>query len=177
MEPLEVPSHAIWRDDFEGLPPDQWAEGEFVWACHGAIAHANAKPHGRWRRRRHNLPNSTLAMDAASCWTRPIPSLRRSGLPSGRIEEVADRSSRNPACFSKRKAGGSGNPCPEATLFGHICGKAFDFSRKILTERGGSGHSTPDGPFPAPTSPRPPSDLGPVLRAGGRAGKEIPSSL
>jgi len=31
MEPLEVPGHTVWRDDFEELPPDRWTEGEFAW--------------------------------------------------------------------------------------------------------------------------------------------------
>ena len=43
MEPIEVPPHAIWRDDFEDFPPDQWTEYKSAWDCHGAIARANGE--------------------------------------------------------------------------------------------------------------------------------------
>jgi hypothetical protein len=31
MEPIEVPPHAIWRDDFDESPPDRWADAEPIW--------------------------------------------------------------------------------------------------------------------------------------------------
>ncbi|MCP5552167.1 MAG: transposase [Akkermansiaceae bacterium] len=31
MEPIEVPPHAIWRDDFEDFGPDRWAEADSAW--------------------------------------------------------------------------------------------------------------------------------------------------
>ena len=31
MEPIEVPPHAIWRDDFEEFGPDRWAEADSAW--------------------------------------------------------------------------------------------------------------------------------------------------
>ena len=37
MEPIEVPPHAIWRDDFDESPLDRWADAEPIWDCHGAI--------------------------------------------------------------------------------------------------------------------------------------------
>jgi len=43
MEPIEVPPHAIWRDDFEEFGPKRWTGGEPVWDCHGAIARANGE--------------------------------------------------------------------------------------------------------------------------------------
>jgi len=43
MEPIEVPPHAIWRDDFEEFGPERWTGGEPDWDCHGAIAHANGE--------------------------------------------------------------------------------------------------------------------------------------
>jgi len=43
MEPIEVPPHAIWRDDFDESPPDRWADTEPNWDCHGAIARANGE--------------------------------------------------------------------------------------------------------------------------------------
>lgn len=30
MKPIEVPPHAIWRDDVEELGPDQWTEADAV---------------------------------------------------------------------------------------------------------------------------------------------------
>jgi len=29
--PIEVPPHAIWRDDFDESPPDRWADAEPIW--------------------------------------------------------------------------------------------------------------------------------------------------
>jgi len=43
MEPIEVPPHAIWRDDFDESPPDRWADAEPIWDCHGAIARATGE--------------------------------------------------------------------------------------------------------------------------------------
>jgi len=43
MEPIEVPPHAIWRDDFDESPLDRWADTEPIWDCHGAIARANGE--------------------------------------------------------------------------------------------------------------------------------------
>jgi len=43
MEPIEVPPHAIWRDDFEEFGLERWTGGEPDWDCHGAIAHANGE--------------------------------------------------------------------------------------------------------------------------------------
>ena len=31
LEPIEAPPHAIWRDDFEELGPNRWAEVEHAW--------------------------------------------------------------------------------------------------------------------------------------------------
>jgi len=33
MEPIEVPPHAIWRDDFEEFGPERWTEAEFDWVA------------------------------------------------------------------------------------------------------------------------------------------------
>ena len=33
MEPIEVPPHAIWRDDFEEFGPDRWTEGDPAWTA------------------------------------------------------------------------------------------------------------------------------------------------
>jgi hypothetical protein len=43
MEPIEVPPHAIWRDDFDESPPDRWSMAAPVWDCHGAIARATGE--------------------------------------------------------------------------------------------------------------------------------------
>jgi len=31
MEPIEVPPHGIWRDDFEDFGPDRWTEMDPAW--------------------------------------------------------------------------------------------------------------------------------------------------
>ena len=31
MEPIDVPPHAIWRDDFEEFGTDRWTEAESAW--------------------------------------------------------------------------------------------------------------------------------------------------
>jgi hypothetical protein len=33
MEPIEVPPHAIWRDDFEDFGPDRWTEVDPAWTA------------------------------------------------------------------------------------------------------------------------------------------------
>jgi hypothetical protein len=33
IEPIEVPPHAIWRDDFEAFGPDRWTEIDPAWAA------------------------------------------------------------------------------------------------------------------------------------------------
>gem|GEM_PF-2807504 len=108
MEPINVPPHAIWRDDFEQFSQDRWTEYEAAWDCHGAITQT-AKPHRRWLRRRHTPWSSTSATDAASFSIRPTRFLRRTGRSSTRTE-----TERGPR---------------------HVVGNPLDFETEIKRER------------------------------------------
>jgi len=90
-------------------------------------------------------PNSISAMDAASSWTPPIPSPRRSERSPGRTEPPTTPP-RKVRAASKSKPRGSRNPCPAGAISRAVHERRAIFRRISLTHPAKSGDSSPRWP-------------------------------
>jgi len=86
MEPVAVPPHAIWHDDFEEFGPERWTDREPDRDCHGAIAHANGEATPQVAAKTAHPPDLDLGDGRRVGFRCPIRFLRRSGSSPERTE-------------------------------------------------------------------------------------------